>query len=105
MLQTMNYPVAAINVEMEKLAGDHMDTLLRSDTSTIEPSLFPSLQATIRIDNKRVSAHIEDNLIFRYYKQGLYKHYENMVKPNINEFDNIRWNALRLTLHDSDKFA
>ena len=98
-------PEAAINVEMDELAGEHMTRILQANLDTSEPSLFPSLQITIKINNKRVTSNVEDNLIFQYYKHSLYKHYENTVKLNTNEFDNIRWNAFRLTLRDSDKFA
>ena len=95
--------IAAINVKMDALAGQHVGRLLSADIDTSEPTLFPSQQISVIVNKKRVHANIEDAMIFQYFKKPIEKHYTNVVKLDPNEFDNVRWNALRLTLRDSKK--
>jgi len=96
-------PIADINVQMDELAGQHVEEILKVDIDTSEPTMFPSQQISVLIDGKRVHTHVEESLIFQYYKKPLEKHYKNVVKLQPSEFTNIRWNALRLTLRDSSK--
>ena len=96
-------PIGMINIEMDRLAGIHIEKMIRADTNTSEPMFFPSQQVSIKINNKRVSTYIADELIFSYYKQALNTHYNNVVHLDSLQFSNISWNALRLSLRDSKK--
>ena len=96
-------PIAKINVHMDELVGQHIENVIASNSDTSEPTLFPSQQVSIVIDKKYAHTHFEDALIFQYYRKPLEKHYRNVIKLDPEEFHNIRWNAIRLTLRDSPK--
>lgn len=97
-------PIAAINIEMDELAGEQVERVIKSTHDTSKPTLFPSQQISVIINNKRVHICIEDALIFQYYEKSLEKHYNNVVHLKPSEFNNVRWNALRLTLRNSQKY-
>lgn len=97
-------PEAIINTRMDKLVGEHVERLIRDDTNTQEPGVFPTQQISILINGKRISSHLEDRLIFEYYKDDLEKHYQNVVHLPKSQFKNIQWNALRLSLRNNPKF-
>ena len=59
-------PIGLINVEMDRLAGIHMEKMIRDDINTSEPMFSPSQQAAIKINNKRVSTYITGELIYSY---------------------------------------
>ena len=63
--------IAAINVKMDALAGQHVGRLLSADIDTSEPTLFPSQQISVIVNKKRVHTNIEDAMIFLYFKNQL----------------------------------
>ena len=96
-------PVAIINIDMDNLAGDHVDYLIRKNHNTSEPGISPAQQVGILVNGKRVSTYIEGSLVFGYYKDDLEKIYNNVVHLDKQQFKNVRWNSLRLPLRDSSK--
>ena len=92
-------PIAKINVEMDKIAGEFIDQL-NKNTDHSEPLFFPTQQVTLKIGGRRIATNIIDNLVFEYNKEKIFQHYENVIKVPKEAMPFIQWRGLKFALRD-----